>query len=197
MPGPPAKHHSVRSRSSKNRPASTRRTLQANTDKLGELMDLSVPELKDRLREQRLPVGGRKADLARRLAYKDLPSIPGSWHPMVQQFWDDIWRSPMSPEWDESDVHNAYLLAYAYQDFWTASGPTGRQMAMSEIRLQRRALGLDPASRRSLEWTIEQADEAKARGRKRRAAEKPPPAKPDPDKSKDPRERFRVMQGGA
>lgn len=190
---PQPKHHSRRARQNK---ASTRRTLQPATDRLQDLLDHTVPELKDQLRAQNLPLSGRKIDMARRLAYKDLPPIPGDWHPMAVKFWDDIWKSPMSPEWDESDIHNAYLLALLWHDFWSATSPTGRGLAASEIRLQRQSLGLDPLARRKLEWTIEGAEEAKARGDKRRASEKPTPVEPTQKKT-DPRNVFKVHQGGA
>jgi hypothetical protein len=169
------------------------RTLPPN-DRLADLRDLTVPELKQRCRGRGLRVGGRREDLIRRLAFKDLPDIPNSWHPNARRFWDDIWASPMSPEWDDSDIHNAYILAMLYNDFWQAETPYARQALSSEIRLARQALGLSPLDRHRLYWTIEQADSAEARGRKRRAAETPAPAAPKPDPGIDPREVLRAVE---
>ena len=113
-----------------------------------------------------------------------LPSRPDGWHEMTVQWWADIWASPMSPEWDESDVHNVYLLAMIYDDIWTAEGARERAQAASEYRQQRKDLGLTPFDRRRLEWTIEQADEARDKGDRRRSSaprqESPKGGKPDP-----------------
>ena len=74
----------------------------------------------------------------------------------------------MSPEWDDSDIHNVYIAAAIYDDMWTAETAKERKDAAAEYRLQRVDLGLSPYSRRRLEWTIETAEEAKDRGKRRR-----------------------------
>src|SRR5690242_11487915 len=76
---------------------------------------------------------------------KEAPSIPAraaGWHEMTAQWWADVWASPMSQEWDESDVHNIYLLAMVYDDIWTAESPRDRKEAAAEYRQQRKDLGL-------------------------------------------------------
>lgn len=107
-----------------------------------------------------------------------LPDREPGWHPMTAEWWRDVWSSPMSPEWDDSDIHNVYICAAIYDDIWRAESSAGRKEAASEYRLQRKDLGLTPFDRRRLEWTIEQADEAQDRGRQRRArsTQKPQPA---------------------
>lgn len=121
---------------------------------------------------------------------RDVPPMPDgpAWHPETVRWWADVWSSPMSPAWDESDEHNVILCALLYNDIWMAESAKERKDAAGEFRLQRRDLGLTPYDRRRLEWTIESADEAKDRGRQRRARQAP---KADP--SKDPREVFRVV----
>lgn len=118
-----------------------------------------------------------------------LPERDAGWHEMTRQWWGDVWASPMSPEWDDSDVHNMYLLAMIYDDIWRAESSTGRKEAAAEYRQQRKDLGLTPFDRRRLEWTIEQADEARDKGEKRRAA----PARSKSAPKGDPRGVLRAL----
>lgn len=112
--------------------------------------------------------------------------VPVSWHPQTSAWWRDVWSSPMAIEWDDSDIHNVFVVALLYNDIWAADSAKGRKDALAEYRLQRADLGLSPYSRRRLEWTIETATEAKERGEKRRGNGRqtaPPPAAaagPDP-----------------
>lgn len=101
------------------------------------------------------------------------PDLPArSWHEQTLAWWADVWASPMAPEYDESDVHGLIMLAVLVDEFWRK--PTWTTAA--EIRLQRQCFGLTPIDRRRLQWEIEKADEAQARGAKRRTASKPPAA---------------------
>jgi len=99
----------------------------------------------------------------------ELPDRNDGWHSMTRKWWADVWASPMSPEWDESDQHNVYLLAMIYDDVWCAETPRERQQASAEYRQQRKDLGLTPFDRRRLEWQIEQTEEARDKGEKRRS----------------------------
>lgn len=113
----------------------------------------------------------------------DLPERPAGWTEMTRDWWEDVWSSPMSQEWDRSDIHNVLMAAAVYDDMWTAETAKERKDAAAEYRLQRVDLGLSPYSRRRLEWTIESADEAKERGqqrRQRRTVTPPPVAGDDP-----------------
>lgn len=118
----------------------------------------------------------------------DLPERPQGWHSLTREWWADVWSSPMSPEWDDSDVHNAYIAAAIYDDMWTAETAKERKDAAAEYRLQRVDLGLSPYSRRRLEWTIESAEESKDRGRQRRSRSTPVPQVGD-----DPRNALRAV----
>lgn len=101
---------------------------------------------------------------------KPVPTIPdGLWHAEAVRWWNDVWSSPMSPEWDDSDIHNVIICAMLYNDIWTAETAKERKDAAGEFRLQRKDLGLTPYDRRRLEWSIESAEESKDRGRQRRA----------------------------
>ena len=119
----------------------------------------------------------------------DLPERSQGWHTLTRDWWNDIWASPMSPEWDASDVHNVYIAAAIYDDMWTAETAKERKDAAAEYRLQRVDLGLSPYSRRRLEWTIESAEESKDRGQQRRARSAPKP----PQGGDDPRNALRAV----
>jgi len=122
------------------------------------------------------------------VAIPELPEREHGWHSLTREWWADIWSSPMSPEWDASDVHNVYIAAAIYDDMWRAETAKERKDAAAEYRLQRVDLGLSPYSRRRLEWTIESADEAKERGQQRRARKVP-----TPDAGDDPRSVLRAV----
>jgi hypothetical protein len=142
MPGPEPKHASVRARRNKT---ATRATLS-------------------------------KPNAAEAVPAPELPPIVDPetgeavlWSPMTLRWWEDLWASPMAPEYDDSDVHGLYVLASLVNAFWRA--PSSALAA--EIRLQRQCFGLTPMDRRRLQWEIERTDEAQAKGAKRRAATAP------------------------
>jgi hypothetical protein len=99
------------------------------------------------------------------------PPLPTNreWDPMTVAWWIDLWASPMSNEYHESDQHALFMLAALMDDFWTTDTPGRRKALSEEIRLSRQAFGLTPYDRRRLEWTIESAEESKDRGRQRRS----------------------------
>lgn len=117
---------------------------------------------------------------------REIPDLPEhtEWHPAVVDWWEEMWASPMSDEYHESDIHQLFLLARLYQDFYVVSDakPRDRLLIAGEIRLQRQAFGLTPYDRRRLEWTIENTEDAKDRGaaRRQRRATPPPVADDDP-----------------
>lgn len=95
----------------------------------------------------------------------DLPDFEDvEWHPMTLSWWEDIWASPMAPEFDDSDVHGLYALAMLVNAFWyePSTGLAG------EIRLQRQCFGLTPIDRRRLQWEIDRGEEAEQSSRRRR-----------------------------
>jgi hypothetical protein len=102
------------------------------------------------------------------------PNLPTRlWHEQTRIWWQDVWSSPMAPEYDDSDRHGLFALAVLVDDFWTAEDPKLRKELASEIRLQRQCFGLTPIDRRRLQWEVERTDEAQARGRKRRTPDRP------------------------
>lgn len=91
---------------------------------------------------------------------------PTDWHDQTVEWWIDTWQSPMSPEFDDSDMHALVMLAVLIDDFWWCPS---KELA-AEIRLQRACFGLTPLDRRRLQWEIDRGDEAGERTSKRRKA---------------------------
>lgn len=114
-------------------------------------------------------------------ARNEVPDLPprdceddDDWHPKVVEWWKAVWRSPMAVEFLDADMRGGLIvLAGLYQDFHTATSRTGRKDAATEIRLQEARYGLDPISRRRLQWEVARGEEAE----KRRKGGKPPKAK--------------------
>ena len=124
------------------------------------------------------------ATLSSNVVAGPIPSLPTvrEWSPMTLDWWRDLWRSPMSNEYHESDRHQIIVLALLMDDFFTAESRTMRTAISAEIRQHRTAFGMTPYDRRRLEWTIEQAEESKDRGaqRRQRATVAQPKAGADP-----------------
>lgn len=122
-------------------------------------------------------------------AENEVPALharPGGapWHPMVIEWWEAVWRSPMATEFVDSDKRELYEVAELRQDFWTAERASARISASKEIRLQEARFGLSPIDRRRLQWEVARGEEAERKTRKPKAPEKP--------KSGDPRDVLRL-----
>lgn len=132
-----------------------------------------------------LPADGRAA------VVRPLPETR-DWHDLTRQWWDDLWSSPMSSEYHPSDWYQLILLATAYDLLLEPGLTPGQFKALSEeVRAHRTPFGMTPYDRRRLEWTIEQAEDAKDRGKGRRERAEKPQAKPDP--KQDPRNVLRAV----
>ncbi len=193
----PAKLKDPSTRARRNK-ASTKATLTRRALRsVEDFADLTVLELRERIAEinserpadQQLTTKGRKAQLIERIiagesSIPPMPehppvwindlAIPVEWHAQTVSWWNDVWTSPMESAWDESDVHNVIIMALLYDDLWTATAPRERKDAAAELRQQRADLGLAPLPRRRLEWTIEGAEDAKAKGARRRGQSEAP-----------------------
>lgn len=194
------KNSDTRRRRNKASTSSTLRRLQDDGTPAEVYESMTVAQLREAIDvvnqsrpvDAQLPKKGAKAYLVDLLiaAERQIPDMPKhppkwagegedsyevevDWHVQTEAWWNDVWTSPMAAEWDDSDLHNVMVVALLYDDIWTSDSPKGRKDALSEYRLQRADLGLSPYSRRRLEWTIETADEARAKGERRRAASKP------------------------
>jgi hypothetical protein len=113
------------------------------------------------------------------------------WHDMAKGMWADLWSSPMSAEYDDSDVHQMYVLLRLVDRFWMTDSASGMKELAAEIRLSGQRFGISPLDRRRLEWQIEQTKGAQDAGKRRRAREDPPA--PPPSGSADPRAILRSL----
>jgi hypothetical protein len=156
----------------------------------------------ERAEDERLSKAGGKAGMLAALEDDDLsvPQLPDrppfGWHEMTEQWWRDVWSSPMSAEWHpESDWHNVLLAAMHYDDTWRAPDAAQRQKATTLFVKMCEPLGLNPYARRRLEWTIESAAEARERGQARRGktSGQPAPA-PPPAGASDPRAQLHAVK---
>lgn len=102
------------------------------------------------------------ADAAAAFQVPELPEREvGPWHPLVLEWWGVVWRSPMAAELLDADQRGGLVvLAGLYHDFFSAASPTARKEAATEIRLQEARFGLDPISRRRLQWEVARGEEA-------------------------------------
>jgi len=120
-----------------------------------------------------------------------LPAREVDWNELTVAWWEDIWASPMAPEFLSSDLHGLFLLADLVDLFWSpSSSARDRILLAAEIRQQRQCFGLTPIDRRRLQWTIEKTDEAQDRGKRRRAKPQAPAGQPVP--GDDPRNVLRL-----
>ena len=110
----------------------------------------------------------------------ETPPLPEgiAWHSLTQQWWDDIWSSPMAPEYIHADINGLFRVAMLYNDFWLAE--THKERAEIQVRLEKADAdyGTNPMARRRLEWQIEATEDSNAKGKKRRGGDAPvlPPA---------------------
>lgn len=100
----------------------------------------------------------------------------------TQEWWRDVWTSPMASEYDDTDRHGLAMLAMLVDSYWRAvRGDDGDPLKiMAEIRQQSQRYGLSPIDRRRLQWEIERTEEAQVRGERRRSSVPRTAAKGDP-----------------
>lgn len=104
------------------------------------------------------------------------------WHSLTIAWWNDIWRSPMAPEYLKADIHGLIELAELVDRYWEEPSSS----LAAEIRLQRTCFGLTPLDRRRLQWEVEKVESVV--GKKKRA-------RPQGIKAgEDPRDLFRAVK---
>lgn len=95
-----------------------------------------------------------------------LPQNPGGeWHKLSLRWWEDVWSSPQRHEYLRSDLGALFRLVLLVDSFFKY----GKLDVAKEIRLLEREFGLTPLSRRRLEWTVTQAEDAKDRHEHKRS----------------------------
>ena len=125
-------------------------------------------------------------------AEREVPPLPkmGKWHPMVVEWWNAVWTSPIAGEFLEVDKQRLYKIAVLHHEFWKSTNNPKAQMALAaEIRMQEAPMGLSPVDRRRLQWEVAKGEEAEAKtGRIRRNKRLAALSKTDPRKI------FRVVK---
>jgi hypothetical protein len=116
------------------------------------------------------------------------------WHPLAVAQWEAIWRSPMAPEFDDSDIHGMVVVTMLYHDFYTAKTARQRAELAAEIRLSGQRYGSSPLDRRRLQWEIERTEDAQQRGRRRRGADGSTPERRPDASGGDPRGILRAIK---
>ena len=162
---------------------------------------------------------GRKSTTAAKLTPVDNPTIPelppasewiegSAWPAPVTSWWSAVWSSPMSSEYDDSDLPGLHMAAmYLALATDQKIRPSERLKAASQHEAAVKNYGLTPMSRRSLQWEILKTDDAQARAA--RGSNKPTdgtgttnqPRRPDPreaveDESNPFAERRRARESG-
>lgn len=121
------------------------------------------------------------------VAHRELPArSPGEapWHPATQEFWGEVWASPMAHEYLPADVPGLIILAKLVDRFHY-----GDTSLAAEIRLQRQCFGLTPLDRRRLQWEIERVEDAQ-----RRRPTASGQAAAQPSAVRDPRRTLRAVK---
>lgn len=107
------------------------------------------------------------------------------WSEPVRQWWEDIWTSPMSNEFHESDVHGLYQAAmYLHESRNPMLKPAERLGFGRAYEAAVKNFGLTPMSRRTLQWEIARADEATDKNESRKEAKGKIGGEPDLDEPK-------------
>ena len=124
------------------------------------------------IRQRRNKSASRAILPAEQQPVEGIPRLPdnprGNWHKLTRRWWRDVWTSPQHHEFLRADLGALFRLAVLVDKFWK----TGSLPIAGEVRLLEREFGLTPLSRRRLEWSVAQAEEAANRhedNRSRRA----------------------------
>jgi hypothetical protein len=91
------------------------------------------------------------------------------WTERTREWWREIWASPMTSEWLESDRGGLLILADLLDLFWRADSTTAKVQLAGEIRLQGQRYGLSPLDRRRLQWEVARGEEAQRRTERRQS----------------------------
>ena len=94
-----------------------------------------------------------------------IPPLPAKggrrrWLKRTQEWWAEIWRSPMAAMWQPADVDGLVRLAELKEEL--ARGGRSARTLLPAIQQLEDRYGLNPKARRALQWEIGQAQAAPA-----------------------------------
>jgi hypothetical protein len=100
-----------------------------------------------------------------RVTRRDGKVLPGEWHDQVRLAWVEMWQYPLVYEAPAVDRHLMLVYVDLLQDFWqrSESGRSRNEVAR-DLRSYAELWGIGEKSRRHLQITIQQANEALERG---------------------------------
>lgn len=105
-----------------------------------------------------------------------------TFHPLTEEWWKRVWKSPMAGEYLPTDIDGLARVALLIDNYYKSP----HREILSEIRLQEARFGLSPVDRSRLQWEVQRGEEAEKK-------RKPPQSKVAPHK-KDPRGVLGVVQ---
>lgn len=123
-----------------------------------------APIPKDPRLRQRTNVAASRVTIrtgGKRATRPELPRLPdgAKWSELTLRWWYDVWESGLAEAWLQSDVPNLLRVARLDHDFWTVDDVLQRVAIAGRIETLTRHLGLDPMSRRSLQWSLDGEDD--------------------------------------
>lgn len=104
--------------------------------------------------------------------------------------WTRLWRTPQSKLWEASPSYGRMLAQFVR---WNVKGEQGDIEAAREARIRGKEFGLTPLTLMGLKAEIERADEAEAKGNRRRASGAAEVATPSATSAVDPRAGLYVV----
>lgn len=169
---PASKAPDVRERRNKT---STKATLSLVVDHKVPAM----PEAKDWLR--RPAIGGEEVG-------PEVAEGPVAWSPVVVQWWETIWSSPMSNEFHSSDTAQLHLACFYLQQTVNPYLKMSERLAASKAHEACvKNFGLSPMSRRTLQWEIERVSAAQQENAKKARSNAPDKTQAPSQPAVDPR----------
>ncbi|MCH8628527.1 hypothetical protein MM440_12305 [Arsenicicoccus piscis] len=96
------------------------------------------------------------------------------------ELWETLWRTPQASMWDGSAAFTREVATFVR---WQVRAEQGDLKAAGEARQRSDRLGLTPLALMRLRAEVERAEDAEARGQRRRTSRTPTdaaPARPDP-----------------
>lgn len=106
------------------------------------------------------------------------------------ELWEQLWRTPQAVIWEESKAERE-VAQYVR---WKIAGEQGSLDAAKEARMLSDRLGLNPLALMRLRAEIEHAEEAAAKGERRRVAAKPAASTKQGGEDEDPRAILRAVK---
>lgn len=95
------------------------------------------------------------------------------WSPVVVAWWEDIWTSPMSSEFVDSDIHGLYVACvYLHESLNPFYKLSERLKSSQAWENAIKNYGLTPTARESLRWQVAQGTQAQNRTNQLRAQQK-------------------------